>query len=84
MTSKKPNKSSKRGYSAGSSAIPSSPIGPKLIGETLNFYRLPRQHHKHLKNTNILQRLNEEIKRRTRVVRTFPSATSCLRLVRAL
>ena len=54
------------------------------IGETLNFYSLPRQHHKHLKSTNLLERLNEEIKRRTRVVRIFPNSASCLRLVRAL
>lgn len=54
------------------------------IGQTLTFYRLPRAHHKHLKSTNMLERLNEEIKRRTRVVRIFPSSESCLRLVRAL
>ena len=54
------------------------------IGETLNFYRLPRQHHTHLKSTNLLERLNEEIKRRTRVVRIFPNPASCLRLIRAL
>jgi len=54
------------------------------IGETLTFYRLPRQHHKHMKSTNMLERLNEEIKRRTRVVRIFPNTESCLRLVRAL
>ena len=54
------------------------------IGETLNVYRLPRQHHKHLKSTNLLERLNEEIKRRTRVVRIFPTPASCLRLIRAL
>jgi putative transposase len=54
------------------------------IEETLTFYRLPRQHHKHLKSTNMLERLNEEIKRRTHVVRIFPNAESCLRLVRAL
>jgi len=54
------------------------------IGETLSFYRLPRQHHKHLKSTNMLERLNEEIKRRTRVVRIFPNPESCMRLVRAL
>ena len=54
------------------------------IGETLTFYRLPRAHHKHLKSTNMLERLNEEIKRRTRVVRIFPNSESCLRLVRAL
>jgi transposase-like protein len=54
------------------------------IGETLTFYRLPRQHHKHMKSTNLLERLNEEIKRRTRVVRIFPNPASCLRLVLAL
>ena len=64
---------------------------PKLCGwveehieETLSFYRLPRQHHKHLKSTHLLERLNEEIKRRTHVVRIFPNAASCLRLIRAL
>ena len=46
------------------------------IGETLNFYRLPRQHHNHLKSTNMLEQLNEEIKRRTRVVRLFPNDAS--------
>jgi len=54
------------------------------IGETLTFYRLPQQYHKHMKSTNMLERLNEEIKRRIRVVRIFPNAESCLRLVRAL
>jgi putative transposase len=34
--------------------------------------------------TNMLERLDEEIKRRTHVVRIFPNAESCLRLVRAL
>ena len=54
------------------------------IEETLTFYRLPRPHHKHMKSTNMLERLNQEIKRRTHVVRIFPNAESCLRLVRAL
>jgi putative transposase len=54
------------------------------IEETFTYYRLPRQHHKHMKSTNMLERLNEEIKRRTHVVRIFPNAASCLRLVRAL
>ncbi len=54
------------------------------IEETWTFYRLPRQHHRHLKSTNMLERLNEEIRRRTRVVRIFPNHDSCLRLVRAL
>jgi putative transposase len=54
------------------------------IEETLSFYRLPRQHHKNMKSTNMLERLMEEIKRRTLVVRIFPNAAACLRLVRAL
>lgn len=54
------------------------------IEETLTYYRLPLAHHKHMKSTNLLERLNQEIKRRTHVVRIFPDAASCLRLVRAL
>lgn len=54
------------------------------IEETLSFYQLPLGHHKHMKSTNMLERLNEEIKRRTRVVRIFPNRESCLRLIRAL
>jgi putative transposase len=54
------------------------------IEETFSFYRLPAAHHKHLKSTNMLERLNEELKRRTHVVRIFPNETSALRLARAL
>jgi putative transposase len=54
------------------------------IQETFTFYRLPLQHHKHMKSTNMLERINEEIKRRTYVVRIFPDGASCLRLIRAL
>jgi putative transposase len=54
------------------------------IEETFTFYRLPAEHHKHMKSTNMLERVNEELKRRTLVVRIFPNADSCLRLVRAL
>lgn len=54
------------------------------IEETWTFYRLPREHHKHLKSTNMLERLNQELKRRTLVIRIFPNEESCLRLIRAL
>jgi transposase-like protein len=37
-----------------------------------------------MKSTNMLERINEELKRRTLAVRIFPNAASCLRLVRAL
>ena len=45
---------------------------------------LPRQHHKHIKPANMLERLMEETKRRTPVVRIFTNQAGCLRLVRAL
>ena len=54
------------------------------IEETWTFYRLPVAHHKHWKSTNLLERFNQEIKRRTLVVRIFPDEASCLRLVRAV
>jgi putative transposase len=64
---------------------------PKLVSwveenveETLTYYRLPLAHHKHMKSTNMLERLNQELKRRTLVVRIFPNPASCLRLTRAL
>jgi transposase-like protein len=54
------------------------------IEETFTFYRLPQSHHKHLKSTNLLERFNQELKRRSQVVRIFPNDASCLRLIRAL
>src|SRR6516225_2579300 len=63
---------------------------PKLVAwvednieETLTYYRLPLAHHRNMKSTNMLERFNEEIRRRTRVARIFPNEASCLRLVRA-
>ncbi len=44
----------------------------------------PLGHRPRIRTTNGLERLNEEIKRRTRVVRIFPNAPACLRLVTAL
>ena len=54
------------------------------IYESLSFYRFPESHRKHIKSTNMVERLNEEIKRRTLVVRIFPNQESALRLIRAL
>jgi len=54
------------------------------IDETWTFYKLPYRHHKHMRSTNMLERVNEEIKRRTHIVRTFPNLEACLRLVRAV
>jgi len=56
----------------------------ETIEETFTFYRWPLAHHKHLKSTNMLERVNEELKRRSHVIRIFPNPESCLRLMRAL
>jgi putative transposase len=44
----------------------------------------PESHRRRIRTTNGPERLNQEIKRRTRVVRIFPNRESCLRLVSAL
>ena len=54
------------------------------IEETFSIHRLRATHHKHLKSTNMLERLKQEQKRRTHIVRIFPSEARCLRLVRVL
>jgi putative transposase len=54
------------------------------IEETFSFFRLPLSHRKHLRSSNLIERVNEEIKRRTHIVRVFPNEESCLRLIRAL
>ena len=54
------------------------------VEETLTVYRLPMEHRPRMKSTNMLERYNEEIHRRTRVVRIFPNAESCLRLILVL
>ena len=81
----RPSGTWRRGWAAGRRKYPKlCDWVEENIEETFTFYRLPREHHKHMKSTNMLERLNEEIKRRTHVVRIFPNAASCLRLVRAL
>jgi putative transposase len=54
------------------------------IEECLSCLAFPESHCRRIRTTNSLERLNQEIKRRTRVVRIFPNRESCLRLVTAL
>jgi transposase-like protein len=63
---------------------PAHRLGRRKDRRDADFLPVAAQHHKHLKSINMLERLNEEIKRRIHVVRIFPNADSCLRLVRAL
>jgi len=54
------------------------------IEECLSCLAFPDAHRRRIRTTNGLERLNQEIKRRTRVVRIFPNRQGCLRLVSAL
>jgi putative transposase len=47
-------------------------------------FSLPPAHRSWLRTTNLVERLNEGIRRRTRVARLFPKEASCLRLVSAV
>lgn len=51
------------------------------IEETLTYYDFPSEHWRKLRTNNCLERLNREIRRRTRVVGTFPDGNSALMLV---
>ncbi|MDP6265129.1 MAG: transposase, partial [Pseudomonadales bacterium] len=64
---------------------------PKLVQwaeenlpEGFTVFSLPATHRRRMRTTNLLERVNQEIRRRTRVVRLFPNEASCLRLVTAL
>lgn len=53
----------------------------KGIEETLTYMVFPYEHWSKLRTTNLVERINREIKRRTRVVGTFPDGNSALMLV---
>lgn len=64
------------------------PTAPKLaawmeenVPESLTVFRLPASHRRRMRTTNMLERLNRELKRRTRVATLFPNEDSLLRLV---
>jgi len=66
-------------------------IAPKLaawmeenLPEGLMVFAFPEAHRRLIRTTNGLERLNQEIRRRTRVARLFPNEASCLRLVTAV
>ena len=54
------------------------------IAEGFTIFSFPQEHWKKLRTSNLAERVNKEIKRRTKVVGIFPNCNSCLRLVTAL
>ena len=51
------------------------------IDETLTYYDFPSEHWMKIRTNNTIERLNRKIRRRTRVVGTFPNGNSALILV---
>lgn len=56
----------------------------KSIPEGLTIFAFPEKTRRRLRTTNMLERINREVKRRTRVATLFPNEASCLRLVSAI
>lgn len=54
------------------------------IPEGLTVFELPEPHRRRLRTSNVVERINREIKRRTRVATLFPNEASLLRLVSAI
>lgn len=54
------------------------------LAEGFTVFAFPLEHRRTIRTTNSLERINKEIRRRTRVVGVFPNEASCLRLVSAL
>lgn len=56
----------------------------QAIPEGLVVFQMPSEHRRRVRTSNMLERLNREIYRRTKVVSIFPNTESCLRLVSAI
>lgn len=54
------------------------------VPDALTVFALPPSHRRRLRTSNLLERLNKEIKRRTRVATLFPNEAALLRLVSAV
>lgn len=54
------------------------------LAEGFTVFEFPLEHWRSIRTTNSLERINKEIRRRTKVVGVFPNEASCLRLVSAL
>ncbi len=54
------------------------------LPEGFTVFAFPQNHRRLIRTTNGLERLNREIRRRTRVATLFPNEASCLRLVAAV
>jgi len=56
----------------------------EALPEGFAVFQMPEAHRRRIRTSNVLERVNKEIKRRTRVATLFPNAKSCERLVCAV
>jgi putative transposase len=54
------------------------------VPESLTVFQFPATHRRRLRTSNLLERTNQELKRRTRVATLFPNEAALLRLVSAV
>ena len=54
------------------------------LAEGFTVFDFPIEHRRSIRTTNSLERVNKEIRRRTKVVGMFPNEASCLRLISAI
>jgi len=54
------------------------------IPQGFTVFNLPKSLHKKFRTSNLIERFNQELKRRSRLVRIFPNEPSCLRLLSAV
>ncbi len=64
-----------RGYRKAANTI------ERFLPGLMSYTAFPKQHGKRLRTTNLMERVNKELKRRTKVVGAFPNEESLLRLV---
>lgn len=67
-----------RGYRKAANTI------ERFLPGLLNYTAFPKAHGKRIRTTNVMERVNKELKRRTRVVGAFPSEQALMRLAGAI
>jgi putative transposase len=65
----------RRGYSKAADTI------ERFLFDVGNYRAFPKSHWKRIRTTNMVERVNKEIKRRSKVVGAFPSSDSVMRLI---
>jgi len=56
----------------------------RYIHDLYNYQSFPKKHWRRIRTTNILERVNKELKRRSRMVGAFPNERSLIRLAVAM